>query len=208
MTELCKVPYLDYEEQLPKTGSHIIGSKSSESIFVYQAYRPSIAKFAMDNQFFGGDFKLSRMSWIKTNFLWMMHRSGWGSKKGQEHILAIEIKLSAFEEILENAVLSSFDSSKYEDIDKWQDALSKSSVRLQWDPDHDPFGGKLKRKAIQLGLKDEMLKKYSKEWILSIHDISDFVSEQRDHLLLGKLNDLVVIKEDLIIVSRDCNDFG
>ncbi|WP_287277994.1 MULTISPECIES: DUF4291 family protein [unclassified Okeania] len=26
------------------------------------------------------------MSWIKTNFLWMMYRSAWGSKTGQEII--------------------------------------------------------------------------------------------------------------------------
>ena len=29
-------------------------------------------------------------------------------------------------------------------------------VRLQWDPDHDPEGGKCERRAIQLGLKGQV----------------------------------------------------
>nr|WP_240038802.1 MULTISPECIES: DUF4291 family protein [Okeania] len=39
------------------------------------------------------------MSWIKTNFLWMMYRSAWGSKTGQEIILAVTIKRTAFDGI-------------------------------------------------------------------------------------------------------------
>lgn len=208
MIDLKTVLYSDYEIDLPQTGKQIIGSRSSESVIVYQAYRPSIAEFAVENQYFGGDFKLSRMSWIKTNFLWMMYRSGWASKIGQENILAIEIKASAFNEIIENAVCSSFDSSKYEDENKWKNAMSESCVRLQWDPDHDPFGKKLNRKAIQLGLKDEILKKYSKDWILSIQDISGFVKEQRESLLLNGLNDLTVIQEEMIAVNIDYDDIG
>jgi hypothetical protein len=46
---------------------------------VYQAYRPSIGAHALTHGAFGGDFCYSRMSWIKSNFLGMMYRSGWGS---------------------------------------------------------------------------------------------------------------------------------
>ena len=35
------------------------------------------------------------MSWIKTSFLWMMHRSGWGTKENQERILQINILLES-----------------------------------------------------------------------------------------------------------------
>ncbi len=34
-------------------------------------------------------FSLSRMTWIKPSFLWLMERSNWGKKSGQEMILAI-----------------------------------------------------------------------------------------------------------------------
>ena len=31
------------------------------------------------------------------------------------------------------------------------------AVRLQWDPDHSPTYGKMQRRAIQLGLKGEVI---------------------------------------------------
>jgi hypothetical protein len=32
--------------------------------------------------------------------------------------------------------------------------VARSEVRLQWNPDHDPTGNKLERRALQLGLRD------------------------------------------------------
>ena len=44
------------------------------------------------------------MSWIKTNFLWMMYRSGWASKRNQEKVFAVRISRKGFEEILSKAL--------------------------------------------------------------------------------------------------------
>lgn len=208
MNKLSTIQYLDYENNLPKSGKHIIGTETSEGIIVYQAYRPSIAKFALENQFFGGDFKLTRMSWIKTNFLWMMYRSGWARKVGQENILAIELRKEAFYQILGEAVHSSYCAGKYSNEENWRNALSDSSVRLQWDPDHDPMGKKLDRKAIQLGLKGEFLKGYSKDWIISIQNISDFVKVQGEKILAGQIDELTVIQEDVIHVPYEIDEIG
>ena len=39
----------------------------------YQAFNAKIAAWAVEHQRFGGPhFKEDRMTWIKTNFLWMM----------------------------------------------------------------------------------------------------------------------------------------
>jgi hypothetical protein len=46
------------------------------------------------------------MTWIKTNFLWMMYRSGWATKHNQEKILAITIKKEGFLDILSKAIES------------------------------------------------------------------------------------------------------
>ena len=67
--------------------------------------------------------------------------------------------------------------------DNWQLAVRRSDVRLQWDPDHDPVGDKLERRAIQLGLRGAAIESYGKEWILDIEDISDLVREQRNHIV-------------------------
>lgn len=89
--------YLEQSAAWPGRGKHIMAQFDDESIVVYQAYRPSIARFAVENQRFGGEFSFSRMSWIKPNFLWMMYRSGWAEKVGQEHILAVRLKREGFD---------------------------------------------------------------------------------------------------------------
>src|SRR6202042_2093945 len=78
-------------------------------ITVYQAYSGQIAEPALQAQKFVPPFQRNRMTWIKPSFLWMMYRSGWGTKDGQERVLAIDITRSGFQWCLENACLSHFD---------------------------------------------------------------------------------------------------
>ncbi len=171
--------YSEMKAAWPSEGRHILASHDEESVVVYQAYRPAIGLYAARNQRFGGEFSFSRMSWIKPNFLWMMYRSGWGMKEGQEVILAVTIPRSLFDEILAVAVPSSFDASRYPEMKDWKRALENSGVRLQWDPDHGPGGTPQKRRAIQLGLRGEMLRRYAETEVIKIEDISAFVTEQR-----------------------------
>jgi hypothetical protein len=76
--------FLDQEVAWPRQGRHILAQYDEKTVIVYQAYAPAIAEFALQHGYFGGPFSYSRMSWIKPNFLWMMYRSGWGTKPGQE----------------------------------------------------------------------------------------------------------------------------
>lgn len=174
-------PYLQQEKKWPQKGKVIMAQYDADSVVVYQAYRSEIGHFAAKYGYFGGEFKLSRMTWIKPNFLWMMYRSGWGQKEGQEVTLAVRIKRSAFDWILSQAVHSKHIPALYEDEKAWSRALKRSDVRLQWDPDHGPMGNRLERRAIQLGLQREVALKYSRDWIVSIEDISEFVAEQRQN---------------------------
>jgi hypothetical protein len=171
--------YLLQLKRWPTAGRHILAQFDPETVVVYQAYRPAIGQFAAQHQRFGGEFSLNRMSWIKPNFLWMMYRSGWGTKEGQEITLAVRLRRSGFEEILRRAVHSSYVPEIYGSPENWTARLKESPVRLQWDPDHDPRGGKQERRAIQLGLAGDVLRQYAQSWIVSIEDISVFVAEQR-----------------------------
>ena len=181
-------PYLEQRPRWPASGQHILAQFDEDSIVVYQAYRPSIARYAVEHQRFGGDFSYSRMSWIKPNFLWMMYRSGWASKEGQEHILAVRVSRKFFDQVLESAVASSFDPSHYTSQLDWQTSLARSNVRLQWDPDHDPLGTCVERRAVQLGLRGEVLRQYGQNALLGIEDITSFAIEQRAHLNNGFAN--------------------
>lgn len=180
--KLATASYLKQVERWPKVGRHILAQFDDTSVIVYQAYRPSIGHFAIQHGYFGGEFSLNRMSWIKPNFLWMMYRSGWGTKPGQEIILAIRIQRTAFDTILAAAVHSNFVPDVYSSEAAWKEAVAQSSVRLQWDPDHHPSGEKLERRAIQLGLRHQVLAQYSREWIVEIEDVSEFVHQQYQYV--------------------------
>lgn len=195
-------PYLMQMKRWPEAGRHILAQFDENAIVVYQAYRPAIGNFAASNGYFGGEFKLNRMSWIKPNFLWMMDRSGWGTKEGQEVILAVRIKRSAFDEILAAAVHSHFVPEVYENETEWQKAVQQSSVRLQWDPDREPSGAKLERRAIQLGLRGDFLCHYAREWIVNIEDISDFVKQQRQNRTGTGMAELMTPRESVYPVNN------
>jgi len=171
--------YIEHAAAMPNEGRHINAALQEDNIAVYQAYKKSIAEFAVREQQFGGpDFSLSRMSWIKTSYLWMMFRSGWGQKEGQDSILQIWIPVSFFDKILGDCVISSFSTEYYANQERWKEALASSESRMQWDPDHDPFGQPLPRKTIQLGLKGSLLNEFASKSIVKIIDVSTFVREQ------------------------------
>uniref|UniRef100_UPI003013A234 DUF4291 family protein n=1 Tax=Hassallia byssoidea TaxID=482630 RepID=UPI003013A234 len=48
--------------------------------------------------------------------------------------------------------------------------------------DYHPSGAKLERRAIQLGLRGQILASYAKNWIVKIEDISEFVHQQRQNI--------------------------
>jgi hypothetical protein len=201
--KLITTPYLEQSSSWPQHGRHILAQFDDSSIVVYQAYNPATGHFAARHGYFGGQFKLSRMSWIKPNFLWMMYRSGWGTKPGQEVTLAITIRREDFDSLLAQAVHSSYVAEVYSEQQCWKQRLSDSPVRLQWDPDHDPAGVKQERRAIQLGLSGQVLQKYAREWIVEIEDISDYVAAQRDFAGPGKHEQLVMPKEGVYPVADE-----
>ncbi|MBQ8825291.1 MAG: DUF4291 domain-containing protein [Ruminococcus sp.] len=146
---------------------------------VYQAYCKEIACEAVKLGTFGDRFKLSRMTWIKPSFLWMMYRCGWGLKENQEHILAIDLKRSAFDYLVKSAVVSTYSESLNISHDEWKKQIQNSDVRVQWDPERDIYGNALDYRSIQLGLRGDAVIRYINDWIVNIDDITDYVSELR-----------------------------
>lgn len=183
--------YLDQRRRWPSSGRHILASFDEETILVYQAYSPAIGLFAARHGYFGGEFSYSRMSWIKPNFLWMMYRSNWGQSRGQEVVMAIRLRRAFFDSILDLAVPSSFISELFATEDAWKSAVAQSDVRLQWDPDHFPNGGKEERRAIQLGLRGATLESYGKRGIVEIVDMSEFVATQRANAVCERIENLM-----------------
>ena len=153
------------------------------SVRVYQAFRDEIAEEAVQLGTFGSHFGLNRMTWIKPSFLWMMYRSGWAEKPGQENILAIGIKREAFDYLLENAVLSTYRSNSGITQEEWKTRIRQSDIRCQWDPERDPRGRPLRWRSVQIGIQGEVVREhYLKDWILHIENITGYVRQLKRQL--------------------------
>ena len=187
--------YLDQKKRWPSSGRHVLACFDEETIVVYQAYSPGIGSFAVRHGRFGGGFSYDRMSWVKPNFLWMMYRSDWGRSSGQEVVLAIRLRRSFFDSLLERAVPSSFDGAAYATHEEWKEAVAQSDVRLQWDPDHAPNGDKEERRAIQIGLRKNALADYGSREIVEIIDMSELVASQRTNVAPERYEELVTPRE-------------
>ena len=148
-----------------------------DTITVYQAYSSEIAVPAVAAGKLVSPFSLNRMTWIKPSFLWMMYRCGWAMKPGQEHVLALRIARSGFEWALEHSCLSTFDNTLYADHDQWLERQRVSPVRIQWDPERDLQFRPLSYRSIQIGLSGEATRRYAREWITQMTDITPLVHQ-------------------------------
>lgn len=192
-------PYSEQVKVWPEEGRHILAQYDDHTIIVYQAYRLSIGRFAAQNGAFGADFSYSRMSWIKPGFLWMMYRSGWGTKESQEVTLALRLRRTFFDWLLAQAVRSTYDEAHFATREEWRGALAYSPVRLQWDPDRHPSAARLKRRAIQLGLRGQALQAFGKRELLEVINLSGFVAEQSARLRLGGVEALETPRERVYV---------
>ncbi len=150
---------------------------TDETIRVYQAYNRIIAEEAVRNGTFGAHFSMERMTWIKPSFLWMMYRCGWAQKENQEHVLAIDIRRSCFDQAVKGAVISNYSEDLGISREKWQKRVKESDIRVQWDPEKDINGNNLPYRSIQIGLRGNAVKEYVHDWIVGITDITEYVNE-------------------------------
>lgn len=153
---------------------HVIRAAYSErTIRVYQAYRPEVAIPALAAGRFVPPFKMGRMTWIKPSFNWMMYRSGYASKSGQEVILGVDITREGFEWALKNATLSTFTPGVHSSPEEWRKLLAEKPVRIQWDPERDYRLNIIEGvRSIQIGLSGEAVDRYVREWTVNIEDVT------------------------------------
>ncbi|WP_370465907.1 DUF4291 domain-containing protein [Nocardia sp. GTS18] len=153
----------------------------ASTVTVYQAYRADIAVPAAATGRFPDAFKRERMTWIKPSFLWMMYRSGWASKPGQEHVLAVTITREGFEWALRHSALARFDRTAHTDRVQWRGSLT-APVRIQWDPERDIRLSPLPYRSLQVGLSGEAVRRYCDEWIVGIEDVTELAHETRSRI--------------------------
>lgn len=157
------------------------------TIRVYQAYSHQIADTALAaGTFVSPPFSMTRMTWIKPSFLWMMYRAGWGFKDaGQERILALDITHEGFAWALAHSCLSHAPAGMSKD--EWTEVKAASPVRVQWDPERDLALQPLPHRAIQIGLSGEAVPLFVNQWIQKVTDVTSLSHEIRGLVELGQL---------------------
>ncbi|WP_460437480.1 DUF4291 domain-containing protein [Amycolatopsis stemonae] len=176
-------------EQQRAPDRQVRAAQTGTTVRVYQAYTPAIADAALEKQTFVAPFKRDRMTWIKPSFRWMAYRCGYGSKPGQERVLAIDITRDGFEWALAHAALSV--PRPGQDHHEWKRQLETSPVRVQWDPERDLHHTALNFRAIQVGLGGEAVGRYVDEWITAITDVTPLMRDISGLLATDQLHKAV-----------------
>ena len=165
-----------------------------EGVFVYQAFKDSIADWALENQKFGGpEFNPRRMTWIKPSFAWVLYRSGYARKHNQTRILKIKLPHEAIAHILSQCACGKGGGG--------------TNGRVQWDPERDMLNGDGKEpnklgqmRAIQIGIKEELSEFYVQN-VASIEDMTELAHKvQNAHS--SKNKDNIELLADLLPNER------
>jgi Domain of unknown function (DUF4291) len=167
----------------------IRASYDRETFVVYQAYSAAIADAAIKAQKFVEPFSFGRMTWIKPSFLWLMHRSNWGNKSGQERILAVTISRAGWESALSRAVLTVFEPSVFRSKPEWADQFAAAKVVVQWDPERNLRGAALNYYSIQVGISRHVIREFVDDWTIRIEDLSPKVAKLHSLLRAGKTDE-------------------
>lgn len=157
-----------------------------DTLTVYQAYSPAIAEAAVAEGRFVAPFSFRRMTWIKPSFLWLMHRSNWAQKSGQEHVLAVRLRRAGWEKALALAVLTSFDPALFRSPEEWAEQFAAARVHLQWDPERSLRGASLPYSSIQVGLSRHVINEFVEEWVVGIEDYTPRVRKMYNLLQSGR----------------------
>ncbi|MFF1909310.1 DUF4291 domain-containing protein [Kitasatospora sp. NPDC058218] len=148
----------------------------AHTIVVYQAYSPAIADPALRAGRFVAPFSFHRMTWIKPSLSWLMHRSNWARKPGQERILAVRMTRTGWEDALSRAVLTTSDPA----------AVAQAAVHVQWDPERSPRGAALNHYSIQVGIGRQLIRTFTDDWIVGLTDLTPQVRKAASLIQTGQ----------------------
>ena len=168
----------------PRMASNVqvfVGEFDAETVSLYQAFNDRIADYALQHQRLGGpDFDPKRMTWVKPSFAWLLYRSGYGTKHGQNRLLKLKLPHAALASLLSKCTC--VDTNKTTQRGAAAKAArsddSTSAGRVQWDPERDATCADEKKKepremsrrrAIQIGLAGPL----SQEYVASVVAIED-----------------------------------
>ncbi|GJF29702.1 hypothetical protein KNE206_24020 [Kitasatospora sp. NE20-6] len=126
------------------------------TIVMYQAHAPGAPGHPAE------PFAGHRTIWIEPSFRWLMHRTNWARRTGQERVLAVRITREGWERALAEAVPATDD----------QAAPADAAAHVRWDPERSAAGAALGHHSIQVGVGRPLLGAFVDEWTVSVTDLT------------------------------------
>ncbi|GKT48117.1 uncharacterized protein ColSpa_08298 [Colletotrichum spaethianum] len=155
----------DKGHQSPIPFRQIRAHFDEETITVYQAYNSYIATAAVEAQRLDASpsFKLTRMTWIKPSWAWMLYRAAYSYKDpGQAHILALKMRHEDFIGLLRKGNLAHHGGG----------SKDSGGVRIQWDPERDVRLERLQHRSIQIGIPASICQDWVVRGIVGIENVT------------------------------------
>ncbi|GHU63308.1 hypothetical protein FACS189418_6350 [Clostridia bacterium] len=148
---------------------------TEDTVRVYQSFSPELGAEVLILRQFSKKFPLDRMLWFKVSFLGSMYDCTWGKKPGRTKVIAFDIKREAFNYLLKNGLLSTYDEDIHLNHNNWKKMLDKTEICINWEADRNLFGNALSRKTVEIGVRYAVLEKCIQEWIVGITDITNSI---------------------------------
>ena len=168
------------DQALPLLGRQVLATYDDDSVVVWQAHCPEVARPALDSGHLGGPaWSTDRLSRLRLSLPSLLDRCDWGRRVGRERILAISLKRTGFEAMLRQAAHAAFEPAIYASTASWRLATRYTNVVIDWFPDRDTTGAELARETPRLGLRHDALGRFASEWVLAIEDWTEWVVEHR-----------------------------
>ncbi|KAH7026626.1 uncharacterized protein B0I36DRAFT_249094 [Microdochium trichocladiopsis] len=178
----CRPAKTNHTTESPASGS----DDNDDLITIYQAYNAAIATAACAAQRLDASplFKLTRMTWIKPSWCWMMYRAGYSYKDAnQARILALRMRKGDLWTLLRMAELTTHaPRSPPGTSAPSADKPKSEKVKVQWDPERDARLEKLDYRSIQIGIPAGVAARWISEWIVDITDVTDTARELKQVL--------------------------
>lgn len=183
---LCLDSYVRQVEAWPASGQHLLAQYDEKSVAVFVAATNQTADFLAEYGVLGAALQSTGMLWLRTNFLGAMKECQWARRSDFPRILVVYLRRESFDVLLAKAVLSTFQPHLFETRRSWELALRYTLVRARWVEDTNPTGLEMGRQGLELGIRGDVLRSFSGEWVTAVEEITDFVISQRSNAVPDK----------------------
>ena len=141
---------------------------TDSTVRVYQSLPRETAEASLAVGTLVPPFNMGHMTWIKPGFLGMLLRWQLGAANNQHTLLAIDVKRAAFEWLLANSCVNSYQPDLHASRDAWAQRMAATSIRTQWDQEKSILQKPLPYRSLQIGLSGETLESYVDDWIVGL----------------------------------------